>query len=147
MTAPVVLVHWSAWTVVVGVNVPVIVTVPVLEFITPAAVDAVILPVIVTGPVLTLFTPAVFVAVTFPVTVTDPIKLFVMPIPFVDVPVPAVTFPVTIAVAAPDDTFKLKQWLFAPLVPQFKLPVILQTPLPDRFIAYAPTPDTDVPDV
>ena len=54
MTAPVVLVHWSAWAVVVEVNVPVIVTVPVLAFKTPAPVDAVTSPVIVTGPVLAL---------------------------------------------------------------------------------------------
>lgn len=73
--------------------------------------------------------------------------MFVTPKAFVDVPVPPETFPVTKAVAAPEDIFKFKQWLFAPLVPQFKLPVILQTPLPDRFIAYAPTPDADVPDV
>ena len=51
MFAPVVLVHWSAWAAVVGVSVPVIVTVPVLAFKTPAAVDAVTSPVIVTGPV------------------------------------------------------------------------------------------------
>ena len=55
--APVVLVHWSAWTAVVGVSKPVIVTVPVLAFKTPAAVDAVTSPVIVTGPVLALLTP------------------------------------------------------------------------------------------
>jgi len=55
--APVVLVHWSAWTVVVGVSVPVIVTVPVLALLTPGPVDAVTSPVIVTGPVEPLLTP------------------------------------------------------------------------------------------
>jgi hypothetical protein len=57
MIAPVVLVHWSAWAAVVAVNVPVIVTVPVLWFKTPGAVDAVTSPVIVTGPMLWLLIP------------------------------------------------------------------------------------------
>ena len=51
------LVHWSAWTAVVGVSVPVIVTGPVLVFKTPGAVDAVTSPVIVTGPVEALLIP------------------------------------------------------------------------------------------
>jgi len=77
--APVVLVHWSAWTVVVGVSVPVIVTVPVLAFKTPAAVDAVTLPVIVTGPVLALLTPGPVDPVTSPVIVTGPVELLLTP--------------------------------------------------------------------
>ena len=95
-----------------AVMLPVNTTVPVLALLTPAAVDAVTLPVIVTVPVLAFVTPELallFPPVTFPVSVTEPVKVLVIPSPFVDVPIPPVTFPVTKAVAAPVDTFKVRQ--------------------------------------
>jgi len=58
---------------------PDIVSVAVLEFVTPAAVDAVTLPVIVTVPVLALLTPAPVDAVTSPVIVTGPVEPLLTP--------------------------------------------------------------------
>ena len=58
---------------------PDIVSVAVLEFVTPAAVDAVMLPVIVTGPVLTFETPVAAAAVTLPTITKVPAPLLNAP--------------------------------------------------------------------
>jgi hypothetical protein len=73
-TTELALVDITALATVDAVYVPPdIVSVAVLEFVTPAAVDAVILPVIVTVPVLAFKTPEPVDAVTSPVIVTGPV--------------------------------------------------------------------------
>jgi len=94
-TTELVFVDITALATVDAVYVPPdIVSVAVLEFVTPAAVDAVMLPVIVTDPVLAFETPVAAAAVTLPVIVTEPVELFVTP-----AEVDAVTFPIILIVA------------------------------------------------
>ena len=79
---------------------PDIVSVAVLEFRTPAPVDAVMLPVIVTEPVLILLTPAADAAVTLPTIIKVPAPLLNAPL-FTA----AKTFPFTVNVPVPVDEF------------------------------------------
>jgi len=97
-----VLVELTALARVDAVYVPPdIVSVAVLELVTPAEVDAVMLPVIVTEPVLRFETPAAAAAVTLPTITNVPAPLLNAPLfaaaktfPFmVNVPVPADAFP------------------------------------------------------
>ena len=87
---------------------PDIVSVAVLELVTPAAVDAVILPVIVTEPVLRLLTPVAAAAVTLPTMIKVPVLLLNAPMVaaaktlplIVNVPVPVDVFPTALPVLA-----------------------------------------------
>jgi len=99
---------------------PDIVSVAVLEFVTPAAVDAVMLPVIVTDPVLAFETPVAAAAVIFPVIVTEPVELFVTP-----AAVDAVTFPIMLIVAVE----LLNTALELVAAPAVKFPVMLVMPV------------------
>lgn len=99
---------------------PDIVSVAVLELVTPAAVDAVMLPVIVTEPVLALLTPVAAAARTLPVIVTAPVLLLVTP-----AEVDAVTLPMTLMV--PLEELKAAPALVAD--PAVKFPVIFTVPV------------------
>ena len=99
---------------------PDIVSVAVLELVTPAAVEAVMLPVIVTGPVLALLTPVAAAASTLPVIVKAPAPLLVTP-----AEVDAVTLPMTLMV--PVEELKAAPALVTD--PAVKFPVIFTVPV------------------
>ena len=91
-TTELALVEVTALATVDAVYVPPdIVSVAVLELVTPAEVEAVMLPVIVTDPVLALLTPVAAAARTFPVIVTDPVLKFKIPAAAAAVTLPTIT--------------------------------------------------------
>lgn len=79
---------------------PDIVSVAVLEFVTPAAVEAVIFPVIVAGPVLAFETPVAAAAVTLPTMIKVPALLLNAPLFAADK-----TFPLMVNVPVPTEAF------------------------------------------
>jgi len=108
-TTELALVELTALATVDAVYVPPdIVSVAVLEFVTPAAVDAVIFPVIVTGPVVRFETPVAAAAVTLPTMIKVPVLLLNAPLfaaaktfpLIVNVPVPVDVFPTALPVLA-----------------------------------------------
>ena len=127
-TTELALVEMTALATVDAVYVPPdIVSVPVLELVTPAAVDAVILPVIVTGPVLELVTPVAAAARTLPVIVKAPAPLLVTP-----AEVDAVTLPMTLMV--PVEELKAAPALVAD--PAVKFPVIFTVPVEELTVQF-----------
>jgi hypothetical protein len=120
-TTELALVEMTALATVDAVYVPPdIVSVAVLELVTPAAVEAVMLPVIVTEPVLALLTPVAAAAMTFPVIVKAPAPLLVTP-----AEVDAVTLPMTLMV--PVEELNAAPALVAD--PPVKFPVIFTVPV------------------
>jgi hypothetical protein len=106
---------------------PDIVSVAVLELVTPAAVEAVILPVIVSGPALALLTPVAAAARTFPVIVKAPAPLLVTP-----AEVDAVTLPMTLML--PVEELKTAPALVAD--PAVKFPVIFTVPVEELIMQF-----------
>jgi hypothetical protein len=110
---------------------PDIVSVAVLELVTPAAVEAVMLPVIVTEPVELLKTPIPVDAKTEPLIVAAPLPKF--PTPYAVALLPPVTVPVMltdpVVAAAPYTQMPVE------VVPPVQLPIIVAVPLEVLYIA------------
>lgn len=138
-TTELALVEITAFATVDAVYVPPdIVSVAVLELVTPAAVDAVMLPVIVTEPVLALLTPVAAAAVILPLIATEPVELFKTPIP-----VDARTEPLIVTAPLP----KFPTPYAAALLPPVTVPVMFTPPVVPRFPLYTQMPDEVVPPV
>jgi len=125
-TTELAFVDMTAFVVVDAVHMPPdIVSVAVLELVTPVAAAAVTLPVIVTGPVELFVTPAEVDAVTFPIILIVAVELLNTALELVAAP--AVKFPVMLVMPVELLTIQFEFATDPPII----FPVIVNVPVPE----------------